>query len=273
MKEKDLIWQRGYKSKRFIYKFVYIQTKINEGDKMYRIKSSKDLANHIEYNNLNNLATEEEMEEFINKAKEFDFYGITINPSFVKLAKENLKDSEISVGTVISFPLGFDTTETKIKEAETVVSEGADEIGMVVNLSQIKEGKYDEVQEEVSKVKEAVGDKIFKVIIESKALTDDEIIKAAQAIENGGADYIETSTGFVSPNTIYEDVNLINIIQKYAPKIKIKVTGGISIYKIANQLLTAGADLVGSNEGYEIVKNYQNLRENTKVTPKPIKFD
>ncbi len=240
---------------------------------MYRIKNSKELAGFIEYTNLNNLATEEEMKEFINQAKEFDFNGITINPSFVKLAKENLKDTNLSIGTVISFPLGFDTTETKIKEAETVVSEGADEVGMVVNISQIKDGKYDEVEEEVSKVKAAIGDKVLKAIIESKALDDEEVIKAAQAIENGGADYIETSTGFVSPNTIYEDVNLINIIQKYAPKIKIKVTGGIHLYKTANQLLTAGADLVGSNEGYQIVKDYRDLRENTKITPKPIKFD
>lgn len=240
---------------------------------MYRIKNSKELAGFIEYTNLNNLATEEEMKEFIDQAKEFDFYGITINPSFVKLAKENLKDTDLSIGTVISFPLGFDTTETKIKEAETVVSEGADEVGMVVNLSQIKDGKYDEVEEEVSRVKAAIGDKVLKAIIESKALDDEEVIKAAQAIENGGADYIETSTGFVSPNTIYEDVNLINIIQKYAPKIKIKVTGGIHFYKAANQLLTAGADLVGSNEGYQIVKDYRDLRENTKITPKPIKFD
>ncbi|MDO5848302.1 MAG: deoxyribose-phosphate aldolase [Methanobrevibacter sp.] len=240
---------------------------------MYRIKSAKDLAGHIEYNNLNNLATEEEMKAFLETAKEFDFYGITINPSFVELAKETLKDTDMSIGTVISFPLGFDTIEAKIKEAETAVESGADEIGMVVNISQIKDGNYAAVEEEVSKVKEAIGDKILKAIIESKALDDEEVIKAAQAIEKGGADYIETGTGFVSPNTIYEDVNLINIIQKYAPKIKIKITGGVNIYKIANQLLTGGADLIGSNEGYKIVKDYQDLRENTKITPKPIKFD
>lgn len=240
---------------------------------MYRIKNSKELANHIEYNNLNNLASNEEMEEFIMKAKEFDFHGITINPSFVKAAKESLKDTDISIGTVISFPLGFDTTNTKVAEAKSVISEGADEVSMVVNISHIKNGEYDKVQEEVSKVKEAVGDKILKVIIESKALDEAEVSKVAPAIEKGGADYIETSTGFVSPNTIYEDVNTVNIIKKYAPKIKIKVTGGIQLYKIANQLLTAGADLVGSNEGYEIVNDYRNLRENTKITPKPIKFD
>lgn len=240
---------------------------------MYRIKNSEELAKHLEYNNLNNIATDEEMEEFIAKAKEFNFHGITINPSYVKLAKENLKNTDISVGTVISFPLGFNTTETKVEEAKIAVENGADEISMVVNISQIKNREYDKVQEEVSKVKEAIGDKILKVIIESKALEDEEISKVAPAIENGGADYIETSTGFVSPNTIYEDVNIINIIKKYAPKIKIKVTGGVHIYKIANQLLTGGASLVGSNEGYEIVNDYRNLRENTKITPKPIKFD
>ena len=240
---------------------------------MYRIKNSNELANYIEYANLNNLATEEEMKEFLKNTEEYDFYGITINPRFVKLACDQLKDKNINISTVISFPLGFDTTESKVAQAKIAIKEGANEVAMVANLSDIKEGNYTAIEEEIKMVKEAIDNNTLKIIIESKALEDEEKIKVAQAIENAGADYIETATGFVSPNTIYEDVNTINIIQKYAPKLKIKVTGGVHQYKIANQLLTAGADLIGSSEGYTIVKDYHDLRENTKITPKPIKFD
>lgn len=240
---------------------------------MYRIKNSDELAGYIEYSNLNNLATKEEMEEFLKNAKKFGFYGICINPSFLKLASKNLKDENINISTVISFPLGFDLTQSKIEQAKIAIENGANEVGMVINLSDIKEENYEKIQEEVEKVKKAIGNNVLKAIIESKALEDIEIKKVSEAIEKGGADYIQTATGFVSPNTIYEDVNTINIIQKYAPKTKIKVTGGVHQYKIANQLLTAGADLIGSDEGYQIVNDYRDLRENTKITPKPIKFD
>lgn len=240
---------------------------------MYKIKNATDLANVVEYTNLNNTATEEEMKEFLEKAKEFEFYEVLINPSYVKLAKETLKDTNIRVSTVISFPLGFDSTEVKIEMAKLYIQEGADDIGVVVNLGYVKDQKYDEIEKEVAEIKKAIGDKVLKVVIETKALDKTEKINVSQAIEKGGADYIVTSTGFVTPNTIYEDVNDINIIQKYAPKTKIKVTGGITKYKIANQLLTAGADLIGSTKAYEIVNDYRNLRENTKITPKPIKLD
>ena len=240
---------------------------------MYRIKNSSELASYIEYANLNNLATKEDMKEFLENAKKFDFYGITINPSFIKLAKEELKDTNLKISTVISFPLGFDLTKSKIEQAKIAVDEGADEIGTVINISQVKNSEYEALENEIRAIKEVIGEKVLKVIREAKALHDNEIVKVSQASERAGADYIETSTGFVSPNTIYEDVNVINLIQKYAPKTKIKLTGGVRLYKIANQLLTAGADLIGSNEGYQIVDDYRNLRENTKVTPKPIKFD
>lgn len=240
---------------------------------MYQIKNSKELANVIEYTNLNNTATEAEMKEFLKKAKEFDFRAVVINPTYVPLAKEALKDKDTKIVTVIGFPLGFESTDAKLAEAKIALEDGADELDMVVNLSYIKDGKYDLIAEEVSKMKELLGDKVLKVIIETQALEDSEKIEVSKVIEKAGADYIKTSTGFVTPPTIYETVNDINIIQKYAPSIKIKVSGGVDIYKIANQILTAGADLIGTSNGYKIVKDYRNLRENTQVTPKPITFD
>ena len=237
---------------------------------MYNIKNSKELAKLINYTNLNNILKESEMKEFLEKAKELNFNSVVISPTYVSLAKEILKDTDIKIGSVVGFPLGFEDSESKIAEAKELIKKGADEIEVVINLSYLKDEKYDLLENEIKQIKEVAGDKIVKVIIETKALEDYEKANAAKVAENAGADYVKTSTGFVSPNHIFENVNDINIIQKYAPKIKIEIYGGIDNYKFANQILTGGADLIGSNNGYEIVKRYKELRENTQVKPKPI---
>ena len=237
---------------------------------VYNIKNSKQLASLINYTNLNNMATKSEMEEFLKKAKELNFHSVVISPTYVPLAKEILAESDIKVGSVVGFPLGFEDTESKIAEAQELIKKGADEIEVVMNLSYLKDERYDLLENEIRQIKETVGDKILKVVMESKAMEDYQKANAAKAAENSGADFIKNSTGFVSPNHIFENVNDINIIQKYAPKIKIEMYGGIDSYKIANQVLTAGADKIASNYGYEIVKSYKELRENTQVTPKPI---
>lgn len=237
---------------------------------MYNIKNSKQLASLINYTNLNNMIGESEMKEFLEKAKELNFHSVVISPTYVPLAKEILADSNIKVGSVVGFPLGFEDTESKIAETQELIEKGADEIEVVINLSYLKDEKYDLLVDEIKQIKAVAGDRIVKVIIESKALEDYEKANAAKVAENAGADFIKTSTGFVAPNHIFENVNDINIIQKYAPKIKIEIYGGINEYKFANQILTGGADLIGSDNGYEIVKRYKDLRENTQVKPKPI---
>lgn len=237
---------------------------------MYTIKNSKELAKLINYTNLNNMISEREMTEFIEKAKELNFNSVVVSPSYVELAKEILKDSETKVGSVIGFPLGFEDSESKLAEAKSLLEKGVDEFEVVINLSYLKDEKYALLENEIKQIKEAVGDKVLKVIIETKALEDYEKANAAKVAENAGADYVKTATGFISPNHIFENVNDINIIQKHAPKIKIEIYGGIDNYKYANQILTAGADIIGSDHGFEIVKRYKELRENTQVTPKPI---
>ncbi len=237
---------------------------------MYNIKNSKELASLINYTNLNNMITESEMNEFLEQAKELNFHSVVVSPTYVPLAKEILCDSDIKVGSVVGFPLGFENTESKIAETKELLEKGADEIEVVINLSYLKDEKYNLLEDEIKQIKETVGDKILKIVIESKALEDYEKANAAKVAEKSGADFIKTSTGFVTPNHIFENVNDINIIQKYAPKIKIEVYGGIDEYKFANQILTGGADLIGSDNGYGIAKRYKELRENTQVKPKPI---
>ena len=236
----------------------------------YNIKNSKELASLINYTNLNNIITESEMKEFLNKAKEMNFNSVVVSPTYVSLAKEILEGTDIKVGSVIGFPLGFEDTESKIASAKSLNEKGVDEFEVVLNISYLKDEKYDLLENEIRQIKEVIGDKILKVVIETKALEDYEKANAAKVAENSGADYVKTATGFVSPNHIFENVNDINIIQKYAPKIKIEIFGGITNYKFANQILTGGADIIGSDQGYEIVKRYKDLRENTQVTPKTI---
>ena len=237
---------------------------------MYNIKNSSELASLINYTNLNNILSESEMKEFLEKAKELNFNSVIISPTYVPLAKDMLADTNIKIGSVVGFPLGFENTESKVASASALVESGADEIEMVINLSYLKDEKYDLLENEVKQIRKAIGDKLLKVIIETKALEDYQKANAAKVAEKAGADYVKTSTGFVTPNHIYENVNDINIIQKHAPKIKIEISGGIDNYKLANQILTGGADLIGSTHGYEIVKRYKELRENTQVKPKPI---
>ena len=237
---------------------------------MYNIKNSKELAGYINYTNLNNIITEEEMKEFLENAKGTSFNSVVVSPTYVSLAKETLKDTNIKVGSVVGFPLGFEDTESKIAETKTLLDKGADELEVVINLSHLKDKKYDLIGKEIEEIKKIMGDKALKVNIEVKALDDSEKSAVVQVAEKAGADFVKTSTGFVAPCHIYEIVNDINIFQKYAPKIKIEIFGGVDSYKIANQVLTAGADKISSNHGYEIVKTYKELRENTQVKPKPI---
>lgn len=237
---------------------------------MYNIKNSKELASYINYTNLNNILTEEEMKEFLEKAKESTFNSVIVSPTYIELAKETLKDADIKVGSVVGFPLGFEDSQTKLAETKSLLDKGVDELEVVVNLSYLKDKKYDLIGKEIEEIKKLMGDKVLKVNIEVKALEDSEKSAVVQVIEKAGADFVKNATGFVTPCHIYEIVNDINIIQKYAPKIKIEIFGGIDSYKIANQVLTAGADKIASNYGYEIVKTYKELRENTQVKPKPI---
>ena len=236
----------------------------------YNIKNSSELASYINYTNLNNMISEGEMKEFLEKAKEFNFNSVVVSPTYVPLAKEVLEGTNVKIGSVVGFPLGFEDTESKKAEAVTLVENGADEIEVVINISQLKDEKYPLIENEIRQIKEAIGDKVLKVIVETKALEDYEKANAAKAAEIAGADYVKTATGFMTPNHIFENVNDINIFQKHAPKIKIEVYGGINEYKFANQIITGGADRIGSDQGYEIVERYKDLRENTQVTPKPI---
>lgn len=237
---------------------------------MYTFNNANELAKCFEYTNLNNVATEEEILDFLNKSKKYPFHSVVVSPNFIELAKKTLKDTDIKVGTVIGFPFGFETTEMKIANTKIALEKGADEIDMVINLSNIKSENYEAIAEEIISIKEILGDKILKIIIETSLLIDSEKEKISKVIEACGADYIKTSTGFNGTNTFFENVFDINLITKNAPKTKIKVAGGIEIYKEANRILSAGADKIGSSTAYEIVESFDTYIKNEDVKPQSV---
>jgi deoxyribose-phosphate aldolase len=225
---------------------------------MIKINSSSELANTIEYTNLNNTATKENIEYLAHKTKEYGFYAIVVSPYYVEYGKKLLTDTEIKVVTVVGFPLGFTSPKEKKKEAEIAIASGADEIDMVVNVQAVKSEDYDTLKKEIKKVRKVTAGKVLKVIIEAELLTDEEIIKVSKIIDETGADYIKTSTGLSGESP--KVVNLV-LIKKTVPQMKIKASGGIKDYKTAMRLISAGADKIGTSSGDLIIEEYNRIAE------------
>lgn len=232
---------------------------------MQKVNTTNELANLIDYTNLNNLATKEDIEKLCKHAKYYGFYSVVVSPYHVKYAKNLLKSENIKVCTVVGFPLGFTDSESKKKEVEIAIKNGADEIDMVVNITAIKEKDYDLIKNEIDVVKKAIGDKLLKVIIEAELLNEDEIIDICKIAEKTNAEFIKTSTGLsgISPKAS----NLI-IMRKYAPNMKIKASGGIKDYKTVNRLIAAGADRIGTSSGDLIIEEYKRIDEKYDVQNK-----
>lgn len=197
------------------------------------------------------------LEDFVklfDEAKEYKFFGVCINPAYVKLAKEHLKDSDVKVVTVIGFPLGANRTDVKAFEASKAVEDGADEIDMVINVTAIKNKDYDFVVNDIKAVKSACADKPLKVILETDLLEKDEIKTACELCIKAKADFVKTSTGFVKGGVgaKVEDVELMyKTVNPYG--LKVKASGGIRDKETAIKMLEAGAERLGTSSGVKIV--------------------
>lgn len=156
-----------------------------------------ELSKYIEHTLLKQDAKKEELEKLFEEAKQYGFLGVCINPCNVKFAKENLKNSDVKIVTVVGFPLGANLSEVKAFETELAIKDGADEIDMVINVSKLKDRDYDFVQKDIEAVKKACGNVPLKVILETDLLTCEEIKKACELCVAAGADFVKTSTGFV----------------------------------------------------------------------------
>ncbi len=216
--------------------------------------TTDELAGHIDQTLLKPEVNEEEMSQFLEEAGHYPFASVCIPPCYVQLAVSLLKGTPVKTGTVIGFPLGFQTATTKIGEANEALKKGADEIDMVMNITTFKSGNHDAVREEIHAIKKVAGEKTVKVIIETCYLTDDEKRAACDLVIAGGGDYVKTSTGFGPGVATVEDVELL--ASQSAGQIKVKASGGLKTLFQALAMLEAGADRIGASSSISILREF-----------------
>lgn len=212
-----------------------------------------ELNKYIEHTLLKQDATTEEVTKLLKEAREYNFLGVCVNPCNVKFAKQYLKDTDIKVVTVIGFPLGQSTTESKVLETIDAVKNGADEIDMVLNAGKLKDGDFDYIVNEISSIKTATQGRVLKVILETDLLTQTEIKRACELCVKGGADFVKTSTGFVKNGVgaKAEDVKLM-YETVHSAGLGVKASGGIRDKEAALKMIEAGATRLGTSSGVKI---------------------
>ncbi len=201
---------------------------------------------------LSTTATWADIREICNDGMKYGTASVCIPPAFVARARE-YAGKKLTICTVIGFPNGYQTTETKVFEAQNAIANGADEIDMVINVGELKARNFSYLIDEISQIKKACGDKILKVIIETCLLTDTEKMEMCRVVSLSGADFIKTSTGFSTAGATFEDVKLMR--DSCDPSVKVKAAGGISSLEDAQKFLDLGADRLGTSRVVKIVKN------------------
>lgn len=212
-----------------------------------------ELNKYIEHTLLKQDATKSEIINLLDEAKEYNFLGVCVNPAYVKLAHKYLKGTDIKVVTVIGFPLGQTTSESKVLETIDAIKNGADEIDMVLNCGKLKDGEYDYIVNEISSIKTACQGKNLKVILETDLLSKDEIKTACELSVKGGADFVKTSTGFVK-NGVGAKANDVKLMYEtvHQSGLEVKASGGIRDYDAAVSMINAGATRLGTSSGVKI---------------------
>lgn len=219
--------------------------------------NKNEILSKVDHTFLKQTATWNDIKELCDDAIRYNTASVCIPPSFVKEAKEYVKE-KMKVCTVIGFPNGYNTTDVKVFETSNAIQNGADEIDMVINIGMLKEKEYDAILNEINEIKKACGDKILKVIIETCLLTDEEKIKMCDIASNSNADFIKTSTGFSTAGATIEDIKLFKKHIKNDKKIK--AAGGISSFEDAERFIEEGASRLGTSRLVKIEKsNEQSL--------------
>lgn len=212
----------------------------------------KELLSKVDHTLLKPETTWEQIKVLCDEGIKHHTASVCIPPSFVKQAAEYV-DEKLPICTVIGFPNGYNTIDIKCAEAEQAVKDGADEIDMVINIGKLKEGKWDDIFTEINKVKDACGDKILKVIVESCLLTDDELKQITQVVSLSKADYIKTSTGFSSEGATFHAVQIM--AENISNKTLIKAAGGINSIEDAEKFIELGADRLGTSRMINLIFN------------------
>ncbi len=215
----------------------------------------KEILSKVDHTLLTQTATWDEIKAICDDGVKYGCASVCIPPSFVKKAAEYVS-GKIKICTVIGFPNGYNTTAVKCFEAKTAIAEGADEIDMVINIGMLKQKRYDDLLFEIKSIKEACGEKILKVIIETCLLTDEEKVKMCEIVSASGADFIKTSTGFSVSGATREDIALFS--ENVAPHLAIKAAGGISSIEDAEDMIKLGATRLGTSRIVKIIKNEES---------------
>ncbi|MCI0129684.1 MULTISPECIES: deoxyribose-phosphate aldolase [Enterococcaceae] len=212
-----------------------------------------NLAKYVDHTLLKPDATREQIKTLCEEAAEYDFASVCVNPFWVSYAAEILADAKAKVCTVIGFPLGANTTETKVFETTNAIENGAEEIDMVINIGALKNKEYDIVEQDIAAVVKASHPKaIVKVIIETCLLTDEEIVKACELSVAANADFVKTSTGFSTGGATPKDVKLMKDTVK--DNAFVKASGGVRSKEDAFTMIEMGADRLGTSSGILLVK-------------------
>jgi len=214
-----------------------------------------EMLKYVDHTQLKAFATWEDIKKICDEALEYNTASVCIPPSYISKVKEEY-GGKINICTVIGFPLGYSTTETKVFEAEDAISKGANEIDMVINIADLKNREYDKILSEIKAVKEAVGNLILKVIIETCYLTDDEKIKMCHIVTEAGADYIKTSTGFGSGGATFEDIKIFS--ENIGPGVKMKAAGGVSSIDDMDKFISLGCSRIGTSRAVGLVIDNKN---------------
>lgn len=210
---------------------------------------NKEILSHIDHTLLKAYSTWDSIKEICEDAIKYETASVCIPQTYIERIKENYPD--LNICTVIGFPLGYNLTESKIVEAKEAINKGANEIDMVVNIPDVKNGDFYKVEEEIREIKKACGDKILKVIIETCYLTKEEKIAMCEAVTNAGADYIKTSTGFGTDGAKMEDILLFK--DHIGENVKIKAAGGVKTKEDLINFIEAGCDRIGTSSAVKML--------------------
>lgn len=214
--------------------------------------TKKEMLGKVDHTQLKAYATWEDVRRLCEEALEYHTASVCVPPTYVKRIYDAYGE-KINICTVVGFPLGYSVVQAKLAEAEQAIQDGCNEIDMVVNISDVKNGLYEKVEQEIRALKEACGERILKVIVETCYLTEEEKIAMCRAVTNAGADYIKTSTGFGAGGATKEDVELFR--KHIGPNVKIKAAGGVSTPEDLEMFLDLGCDRVGTSKAVELLRN------------------
>lgn len=213
--------------------------------------NAKEMLQKVDHTQLKAFATWEDIQALCEEAIAYQTASVCVPPCYIKRIHDTYGE-KINICTVVGFPLGYSVTEAKVAEVEQALKDGCNEIDMVVNISDVKNGLFDKVEEEIRTLKAACGEHILKVIIETCYLTEAEKIALCKAVTNAGADYIKTSTGFGTDGATKADIELFK--KHIGPDVKMKAAGGVSTVEDLEMFINLGCDRIGTSRAVGLLK-------------------